>query len=126
MVRREGATRGSPEAAVSRRVRIHPEAAAEAEAAVAWCEDEHTGLGSSLASDLEFANARLSNPIEKGVPVLSGAAPTGSRRIVLRRFPYDVVFILEGDVATILAYAHHARRPGYWRKRQSKPTRSGR
>ncbi len=42
---------------------------------------------------------------------------TGARRIVLKRFPYDVVFLLDRDRVVILAYAHHSRRPGYWRER---------
>jgi plasmid stabilization system protein ParE len=39
----------------------------------------------------------------------------GNRRRVLRRYPYSVVYELAGYTATVLAVAHHRRRPGYWR-----------
>ncbi|MEW6269189.1 MAG: type II toxin-antitoxin system RelE/ParE family toxin [Thermodesulfobacteriota bacterium] len=39
------------------------------------------------------------------------------RRLILRRFPYSVVFMeLENEIR-ILAIAHHRRRPGYWSRR---------
>ena len=41
----------------------------------------------------------------------------GTRRIVLRRFPYIVVFREATDGAEIIAVAHGHRRPGYWRDR---------
>src|SRR5439155_23348638 len=46
------------------------------------------------------------------VPGVKDEVP--ARRIVLRRFPYAVVFLeLETEVR-ILAFAHARRRPGYW------------
>ncbi|MEQ1737245.1 MAG: hypothetical protein ABL886_12675 [Rhodoglobus sp.] len=39
------------------------------------------------------------------------------RRRVLRRFPYSVISLLERDEITIVAVAHHRRRPGYWLQR---------
>ena len=39
----------------------------------------------------------------------------GSRRRVLKRFPYSLVFDVDGRTVTLLALAHHRRRPGYWR-----------
>jgi len=41
----------------------------------------------------------------------------GTRRIVLKRFPFSVIYrLLEGQLQ-IVAVAHHKRRPGYWRTR---------
>jgi hypothetical protein len=34
----------------------------------------------------------------------------------VKRFPYRVVFQAEGDRVTVVAIAHHGRRPGYWRR----------
>ena len=39
----------------------------------------------------------------------------GNRQFVLRRFPFSVVYDVEGRTVTILAVAHHRRRPDYWR-----------
>ena len=41
----------------------------------------------------------------------------GTRRYLLRRFPFSVVYLeLDGEVE-IVAIAHGRRRPGYWRGR---------
>lgn len=40
------------------------------------------------------------------------------RRERVPRFPYDVIFrVLPDSRILIVAYHHHARRPGYWRRR---------
>ena len=41
----------------------------------------------------------------------------GTRRMVLRRFPYLVVFREAASGIEIIAVAHGRRRPGYWRER---------
>ena len=102
---------------MNRQVRVHPAAAEEAEAAVAWYEHEREGLGRLLKDDFEAAAARLASGLEDGMPVRGRAAASGARRLVLARFHYDVVFLADGPDVTIVAYAHHARRPGYWRNR---------
>ena len=102
---------------MTRHVRLHPAAAEEAEAAVGWYEHEREGLGRALKEDFEAAAARLASGLEDGMPARGRAAAAGARRLVLTRFHYDVVFLLEGSDVIIVAYAHHARRPGYWRDR---------
>ncbi len=32
-------------------------------------------------------------------------------------FPYNIVYVIRGDVVFIIAIAHHRRQPGYWRTR---------
>jgi len=41
----------------------------------------------------------------------------GTRRMVLQRFPYLVVFREASSGVEIVAVAHGHRRPGYWRDR---------
>lgn len=41
----------------------------------------------------------------------------GTRRYVLPRFPFSLVYRLSNDVMTVLALAHHRRKPGYWIER---------
>jgi len=49
---------------------------------------------------------------------LSGVAGTrGAKRLVMRRFPFDVVVAESGGLLIVVAFAHQARRPGYWRDR---------
>jgi len=39
------------------------------------------------------------------------------RRCLLAKFPYQIVYRVEGDTIRIYAFAHVKRRPGYWNKR---------
>jgi toxin ParE1/3/4 len=39
------------------------------------------------------------------------------RRFALRRFPYKLIVAVVDERAIIVAVAHDARRPGYWRER---------
>ena len=40
-----------------------------------------------------------------------------ARRFPLHPFSYDLIYVpVEGDIF-LVAFAHHKRRPGYWRKR---------
>lgn len=49
---------------------------------------------------------------------LPGIAGTrGTKRLVLKRFPYDVVVLEFPEEIIVVAVVHHSRRPGYWRKR---------
>jgi hypothetical protein len=39
------------------------------------------------------------------------------KRILLKRFPFSLVFVAAGGAMVVLAVAHHRRRPAYWRSR---------
>ena len=41
----------------------------------------------------------------------------GTRRYFLPTFPFSLVYRVDGDIITIVAIAHHRRKPGYWRNR---------
>ncbi len=41
----------------------------------------------------------------------------GSRRIVLNKFPYSIVYRIAGGVIHVLAVMHNRRKPGYWIER---------
>ena len=42
------------------------------------------------------------------------------RRLLVKRFPYQLIYRVEGDEIVIYAVAHQARRPGYCWKRLRK------
>jgi len=46
-------------------------------------------------------------------------ADQGVKRLILRRFPYDIVVIDRENERIVVALAHHSRKPGYWRGRIS-------
>jgi hypothetical protein len=41
----------------------------------------------------------------------------GTRRLVLRRFPFSIIYLDDPDVLSIVAVAHSKRKPGYWKTR---------
>lgn len=98
-------------------VSIHASAADEAVAAAAWYERVRPGLGGEFEMALQAALDLLEAQV---VPLASMPGECGDRglkRLVLRRFPFDVIVVTQGDDFTVIAFAHHARRPGYWLER---------
>ena len=41
----------------------------------------------------------------------------GFRQARMKRFPYRIIFQHEGNRTTVIAIAHHSRRPEYWWRR---------
>lgn len=81
-------------------------------AALEYYEEQASGLARSLDADLtrslEFVreNPHLGSPFQ-----------SGTRRILLHRFPYIVVYKALEDEILVVAFAHQKQRPGYWRDR---------
>lgn len=98
-------------------VRIHSAAADESEAAVDWYESERPGLGRRFQRVLDAGLALLESGTAPAVTIPGPLGEAGVKRLVLRRFPYDIVFFPRENEITVLAFAHHSRRPAYWRHR---------
>ncbi|MBL0141074.1 MAG: type II toxin-antitoxin system RelE/ParE family toxin [Betaproteobacteria bacterium] len=47
-------------------------------------------------------------------PLMGTPAGSNTRRMVVHRYPYVVVYRIDPDVLRILAIAHQSRRPEYW------------
>jgi hypothetical protein len=98
-------------------LRIHAAAAEEAVEAAAWYENERPGLGVDFERAIDAALDLLEQDI---VPLTSAPGAAGARgvkRLLLRRFPNAVVVRERGTEIFVIAFAHQARRPGYWRGR---------
>ncbi|HEU0078880.1 MAG TPA: type II toxin-antitoxin system RelE/ParE family toxin [Longimicrobiaceae bacterium] len=88
------------------------EAEADAREASAFYAGRSPGLEGEFTAELDRVLALLAENPEIGVPVSGGL-----RRLLLRRFPYYLLYRVEEDVILVLAVGHHSRRPGYWRDR---------
>lgn len=100
-----------------RRVRILEAAAQEALEAAAWYEREQDGLGVEFEAAVQAALDVLESDVVPLTRTPGAAGASGAKRLVLRRFPFDIVVVeRKGDVV-VVAFAHQARRPGYWRGR---------
>lgn len=47
-------------------------------------------------------------------PGLGTPVSRGRRMMPLRRFPFSLLYRVDGTEVRITAVAHHSRRPGYW------------
>lgn len=92
--------------------RFHPDARDEFVAAVEWYEARNRGQGLDFARQVERAIS-LAAGFTHAWPRVSGSL----RRVLVHRYPYAVIYGLEGQVPIIFAVMHSRRRPGYWLKR---------
>ena len=100
-------------------IRILRQAVEEAEAAAAWYEQERRGLGTEFAEAIEAALDVIEDGFLPLSPMPGMSGKQGAKRLILRRFPYDVVVVDRGNERIVVAFAHHSRKPGYWRDRTS-------
>jgi plasmid stabilization system protein ParE len=80
---------------------FHPAARAELEEACAWYDARVAGLGQRFIRAIDVAiAAALENP--NAYPRISGDA----RRVIVRRFPYAVIFVPIGSDVLIVSCFH--------------------
>ncbi|WP_347709778.1 type II toxin-antitoxin system RelE/ParE family toxin [Halomonas llamarensis] len=100
-------------------MRVSREAATELEEAASWYEQEEMGLGERLINAFEEATEMLERPNPPLVPITHNAAELGAKQLILHRFPFSLVTIERNQAIIVVAFAHHSRKPGYWRRRIS-------
>jgi toxin ParE1/3/4 len=91
---------------------IHPSALAELQSAVNWYWQRSRTAAARFAAEVDRV---ISLVIES--PGRWPAGEHGTRKIVLRRFPFAIVYREKQPAVQILAIAHGHRRPEYWRSR---------
>ena len=102
---------------MGKQVRVDSEAADEIAAGIDWYEAKRPGLGGEFLDEVSAAIRSLREPGPECGPVHSIAGDLGVRRKLVKRFPYLVIFIELEESVRVIAVAHAARRPGYWRRR---------
>jgi plasmid stabilization system protein ParE len=93
-------------------VELHPEAARELEEAVDWYAERSPQAGDALAREVTRALTLIA-----AEPHLWPSFGAGTRRYLLGRFPYSIVYRIGEGFIEVVAVAHHKRRSGYWRDR---------
>lgn len=93
-------------------VRFLAPAQAELDEAIGWYAEQAPGLGDAfLLETLKVIR------LVQQFPLAWHPLTPEIRRCRLRRFPYSVVYALDGADVLVLAIAHQHRKPGYWRGR---------
>lgn len=90
-------------------VSIHSDAEAEYEAALAW----YLARSARAADGFEAAFERALESIVAN-PQLYPLYDDRHRFCLLRRYPYSIIYRVDGDQIRVVAVAHSRRLPGYW------------
>jgi plasmid stabilization system protein ParE len=70
------------------------------------------GLGDLFLDDIQHAIDTV-----REYPELGESVAYGFRRILLRRFPFSVIYLVESEEIAVVAVAHQRRHPDYWKGR---------
>ncbi len=95
-------------------IRISEPASDEFTEAVRWYEHRRSGLGGEFFDAVSATLLLIEANPEIGTTI---ATDSQTRRAVVVRFPYQVVYRLRPAEIVIVAVAHLKRRPGYWKNR---------
>ena len=94
------------------RIRYLTPARAEFLAALEFYEKEAPGLGAEFDAEIADVENRLLQHPGSGAPF-----GEGTRRAILRSFPYSVIYHVAAEEVLIVAVAHQRRRPDFWKGR---------
>jgi len=95
-----------------KRVEFIAEAREEFLAEVSFYEAAQKGLGAKFSSAVEKATA-----LAVAFPNVGSPAAEGTRRVVVKGFPFLIVYKRSATGILVFAVAHQSRRPNYWRSR---------
>jgi toxin ParE1/3/4 len=96
------------------RIAFTSAAAHEAEEAANWYwERSGDRVRSHLLAEIEHAREVLRDHPGIGTPGVRG-----TRKLPLGRFPYTLVYRIDGDTVRVLAFMHQSRKPEYWLRRR--------
>jgi toxin ParE1/3/4 len=94
------------------RLIIRPEAEADLREAADWYERRVSGLGEKFIAAVDaLLDSITDNPLQHPI------AHRNARRALMRRFPYQVFFVVGGDTIVVVAVFHGARDPKRWQDR---------
>jgi plasmid stabilization system protein ParE len=92
--------------------RLHALAWEEIEAADEWYLARSSDASQEFMTDVDAAVEEILQSPKRWPKYLYG-----TRRFVMGRFPFSIVYLDDPDRITIIAVAHSKRKPGYWKDR---------
>lgn len=98
---------------MTRSLAIEPEAELDLKQAFAWYEQQRPGLGGEFLLAVEAAIAVIQRHTES-FPMVRPRI----RRATVRRFPYGVFFVVDGQSISVIAVLHAMRDPAVWDRKQ--------
>ena len=99
----------------SGRVEYFPQARRELEDALDWYLERSGTAAEAFLQEVDRAVGVIGS-----APGIWRRFEAGTRRYILRTFPYSIIYReIDGGIE-VVAVAHHKRRPRYWRDRLSR------
>jgi toxin ParE1/3/4 len=97
---------------VAKALELHPEALAELKSSVIWYRERNQSAAVNFVSEVDRAVNLVVN-----TPQRWPRGEHGTRKFVLQRFPFAIIYREKEAIVQVLAIAHGTRRPGYWEGR---------
>lgn len=111
-----GSTRTDLPRELSLELVVHP--AAEAEGREAWL--RYRAIDPAIASRFLAALDRAMSRLGEN-PDLWPSYLHGTRRLLVQRFPFAIIYRVSSHFTLVVTIAHQRRRPDYWRRRKLAP-----
>lgn len=89
---------------------FRPEARKELLAAQAWYQQRSPGLGFEFARAMDAAIAKALR-----IPLAFARVEGEFRHVILRKFPYSLIYHPSATELIVVSCFHHRRKPGRWR-----------
>ena len=94
---------------------FHPEARFELNQAAEFYQTKESNLGLEFLEDVYSAITRILE-FPNSFPKFT----TNTRRCLVNRFPFAIIYQIRDNEIFILAITHLSRKPGYWKERMDK------
>jgi len=93
-------------------IRFHPDAEEELAHARQWYDERREGLGTDFLLCMEEAIERI-----RRAPDTYPVVYRDVRQVIVRRFPYIILYRIEGEQIVVFAVFHASRNPDVWKQR---------
>lgn len=97
---------------MSHRLHLWDEADLDVLDAIAWYEEQRSGLGTAFLMELDIVMSRVGQ-----APFQFPEIRDGVRRALLHRFPYSVYFKVGDEMVEVVAILHNHRHSRAWKQR---------
>lgn len=91
----------------------HPEIQEEIDQGVDFYFEKQLGIEDEFIDELKAAIRKLLED-----PCFPRQFDPPYRRIFTERFPYQIIYRIDGDTIRVIAVMHQSRMPGYWKERE--------
>ncbi len=92
---------------------VRPEAEIELQEAFSWYETQSKGLGLEFVRSID---ASLSSIIRS--PIMYAVIYRNIHRTLIRKFPFEIFYLIEQNKIIVIAFFHAKRNPKFWQKRK--------